>query len=41
MLYIQFPAVESWEIILNKGIKNWGIEGYKESEDVVRIKVEP
>ena len=33
------PGAESWEIILNKGTKNWGIEGYKESEDVVKVKV--
>lgn len=35
------PGVDSWEIILNKGLKNWGIDGYKESEDVVRFRVEP
>jgi len=35
------PGAESWEIILNKGIKNWGVDGYKESEDVIRIMVEP
>jgi len=35
------PGVDSWEIILNKGLKNWGIDGYKESEDVVRFKVAP
>jgi len=35
------PGTESWEIILNKGIKNWGVDGYKESEDVIRIMVEP
>lgn len=35
------PGVDSWEIILNKGLKNWGIDGYKESEDVVRFKVSP
>ena len=33
------PDVNSWEIILNKGLKNWGSDGYKESEDVVRFKV--
>ena len=33
------PGEDSWEIILNKGIKNWGTEGYKESDDVVRFKV--
>ena len=35
------PGIETWEIILNKGLKNWGIDGYKETEDVVRFKVEP
>ncbi len=34
-------GAESWEIILNKGLKNWGVDGYKESEDVIRIMVEP
>jgi len=35
------PRVDNWEIILNKGLTNWGIEGYKETEDVIRFKVEP
>jgi len=35
------PGVDSWEIILNAGVKNWGIENYKESDDIVRFKVEP
>ncbi|MEI7735134.1 MAG: DUF2911 domain-containing protein [Ferruginibacter sp.] len=35
------PGVDSWEIILNKGLTNWGIDGYKESEDVLHFKVEP
>ncbi len=33
------PGENSWEIILNKGLKNWGIDGYKESEDVIRFTV--
>ncbi len=33
------PGMDSWEIILNKGLKNWGIDGYKETEDVVRFTV--
>ena len=33
------PGVDSWEVILNKGLANWGSDGYKESEDVVRFKV--
>lgn len=35
------PHIDSWEIILNKGLKNWGVDGYKESEDVARFSVEP
>ncbi|MCX6299710.1 MAG: DUF2911 domain-containing protein, partial [Bacteroidetes bacterium] len=33
------PGKEYWDIILNKGLTNWGTDGYKESEDVVHIKV--
>lgn len=33
------PGKEYWEIIVNKGLNNWGTDGYKESEDVVRIKL--
>ena len=35
------PDIDSWEIILNAGVKNWGIDGYKESDDIIRFKVEP
>lgn len=34
------PGTDSWEIILNKGIKNWGIEGYNDADDVIRVRVE-
>jgi hypothetical protein len=33
------PGKEYWDIILNKGLNNWGTDGYKEAEDVVRIKI--
>lgn len=33
------PAEESWEIIINKGINNWGVDGYKEKEDVLHFTV--
>ena len=33
------PNKGEWEIIINKGLTNWGTDGYKESEDVVRLKV--
>lgn len=35
------PGEISWEVILNKGLENWGIDGYKEKEDVVRFSVIP
>lgn len=35
------PNEESWEIIINKGLNNWGTDGYKESEDVCSFKVTP
>ncbi len=31
------PNEKEWTIILNKGVKNWGTFGYKESDDVIRI----
>ena len=34
------PGIDIWEIIINKGIKNWGTEGYKESEDVCRFRLD-
>jgi hypothetical protein len=27
--------------VLNKGVKNWGDNGYKQEDDVVRVKVKP
>ena len=33
------PGEDNWEIIINKGVKNWGTDGYKESEDVIRFRV--
>lgn len=33
------PGKEYWEIVINKGLTNWGTDGYKQSEDVVRFKV--
>ncbi len=35
------PGIDNWEIIFNKGLENWGIDGYKETQDVIRFKVEP
>lgn len=33
------PAQNEWEVIFNKGLTNWGVDGYKESDDVARVKV--
>jgi hypothetical protein len=41
MCCIPFQGEEFWEVIINKGIKNEGTDGYKESEDIVRFKVDP
>jgi Protein of unknown function (DUF2911) len=35
------PGFDMWEIILNKGVSNWGIDGYKERQDVIRFKTVP
>ena len=34
------PGEETWEVIINKGVTNAGVDGYKESQDVVRFKTE-
>ncbi len=33
------PNANEWEIILNKGVNNGGLSGYKTEEDVARFKV--
>jgi Protein of unknown function (DUF2911) len=35
------PNMDSWEVVINKGLTNWGVDGYKESEDVIRFRAEP
>jgi tetratricopeptide (TPR) repeat protein len=35
------PGKKTWEIILNKGNKNWGLDGYKSEEDVARFQITP
>ncbi|WP_316823475.1 DUF2911 domain-containing protein [Pedobacter gandavensis] len=35
------PGKEEWTVIFNKDSKQWGAYEYKESEDVLRIKVKP
>jgi len=33
------PGKEEWEVILNKGVGNWGSAGYNTADDVARFKV--
>jgi hypothetical protein len=33
------PGKDLWDVIFNKGVNNWGTDGYKEAEDVVHVKV--
>lgn len=35
------PGATEWEIILNKGIGNWGTGGYTTDDDIARFKVKP
>ncbi|MCB0696344.1 MAG: DUF2911 domain-containing protein [Chitinophagaceae bacterium] len=35
------PNVNEWEVILNKGVGNWGTGGYTTDDDVARFKVKP
>ena len=35
------PGATEWEIILNKGLGNWGTAGYDKADDVARFKVAP
>lgn len=35
------PNMDSWEIVINKGVTNWGVDGYTDSADVCRFKVVP
>ncbi len=35
------PNKDEWEVILNKGLSNWGIDGYKAEDNVASFKVKP
>lgn len=35
------PGKDSWVVIINKGLTNWGIDGYKDSQDVARFTLTP
>ena len=38
VLYTIPRKTGDWDVIINKGVTNWGSDGYKETEDVVRLK---
>ncbi|NCX96725.1 MAG: DUF2911 domain-containing protein [Chitinophagia bacterium] len=35
------PGKESWEVVINTGITNWGTDGYSREHDVLRFKLKP
>jgi hypothetical protein len=35
------PGKTQWEVIINKGINNWGVDGYKPTEDVAKFMATP
>ena len=35
------PGKDSWEIILNTAVGNWGAEGYSKETDVLRFNIKP
>jgi tetratricopeptide (TPR) repeat protein len=35
------PNADTWEVIINKGIGNWGASGYTTDDDIARFKVKP
>jgi hypothetical protein len=35
------PGQSEWEVIINKGIGNWGVFGYNEADNVAKFKVQP
>jgi hypothetical protein len=35
------PTDKDWTVIINKGVKNWGSDQYKQEDDVLRFNVTP
>lgn len=35
------PNPTEWTLIVNKGVKNWGAQGYNETDDVARFTIKP
>lgn len=35
------PGKDSWLVILNKGTENWGLSGFNEAENVLKVQVSP
>jgi tetratricopeptide (TPR) repeat protein len=40
VLYL-IPTKNNWTFILNRGLENWGSDGYKANQDVLRFSVKP
>ncbi|MFN0207112.1 MAG: DUF2911 domain-containing protein [Planctomycetota bacterium] len=40
-VFATIPGKDSWTMIINKNTKDWGVYGYKESEDVARAEAKP
>jgi hypothetical protein len=39
--FYTIPGKTEWTVVINKNTTNWGVDGYKQEEDVVRFKVKP
>lgn len=35
------PGKDNWVVVFNKGLTNWGTDGYKETEDVISVNIVP
>jgi tetratricopeptide (TPR) repeat protein len=35
------PTEKDWTVIINKGVKNWGSDQYKQEDDVARVSITP
>lgn len=39
--FYAIPTATSWTLILNSNLSHWGSDGYKASEDIVRLEAKP
>jgi tetratricopeptide (TPR) repeat protein len=33
------PGAQSWKVIINKGVSNWGVSGFDDKDDVIQFEV--